>query len=111
LVLHRIIKTKRIPKDIDDVCEYISTKEREIAKCVWDLEDRIYARYASKHIGQDFQAIISDVDEHPCVEFISNIAGLKADVINYESQSLFSKVDVRIEQSDVVTKVIKVKII
>ena len=111
LVLHRILKTKKIPKDIDDICEYISTKEREIAKCVWDLEDRIYARYASKNIEEEFEAIISDVDEHPSVEFISNIAGLKADVINYEGQSLFSKVNVQIEQSDVITKVIKVKII
>ena len=111
LVLHRILKTKKIPKDIDDICEYISTKEREIAKLVWDLEDRIYARYASKHIGDMYEAIITDVDEHPSVEFISNIAGLKADVLNYESQSLFSNVEVQIEQSDIVSKSIKVKII
>ena len=111
LVLHRILKTKKIPKDIDDVCEYISTKEREIAKCVWDLEDRIYARYASNNIGENYEAIISDIDEHPSVEFINNIAGLKADVINYESQNLFSNINIRIEQSNIISKEIKVKII
>jgi hypothetical protein len=58
-----------------------------------------------------YEAIITDVDEHPSVEFISNIAGLKADVLNYESQSLFSNVEVQIEQSDIVSKSIKVKII
>ena len=111
LVLHRMLKTSKIPKDIDDICSDISTKEREIAKCVWDLEDRIYARYASKNIGQSFEAIISDVDEHPSVEFINKIAGLKANIINYESQSLFSNVEVVIEEVDVIAKEIKVKIV
>ena len=36
LVLHRILKTGKIPKDIDDICLDISDKEREIASLVWD---------------------------------------------------------------------------
>ncbi len=111
LVLHRILKTKKIPKDIDDVCEYISTKEREIAKLVWDLEDRIYARYASKHIGDIHKAIITDIDEHPSAEFIDNIAGLKANLSNYSSETLFSNVDVQIEKSDIISKEIIAKIV
>ena len=111
LVLHRILKTSKIPKDIDDICEYISTKEREIAKLVWDLEDRIYTRYASQNLQKDFEAIVTDVDEHPQCELVNNIAGLKCNITNYQSQTLFSNINIQIEKSDIISKTIIAKII
>ncbi|MBP9615825.1 MAG: VacB/RNase II family 3'-5' exoribonuclease, partial [Aliarcobacter sp.] len=47
LVLHRILKTKQTPKNIDDICSHISLNERKVDQLVWDFEDRKYARWAA----------------------------------------------------------------
>jgi ribonuclease R len=111
LVLHRILKNKKIPKDIDDICEHISTKERQIAKLVWDLEDRIYARYASRNIDNTYEAIICDLGENPQVELTGKFAGLTANIENYKGEKLFAKVKIQITKSDIIAKKILGKLV
>ena len=111
LVLHRILKTKKIPKDIDDICLNISTKERDIAKLVWDLEDRIYARYASNNIDEVYEAIVVNTGEFAQGELINTIAGLTFDIENYEEQTLFSDIKIKFVKSDIISKKIIAKII
>ena len=111
LVLHRMLKTKKIPNDIDEVCEYISATEREITQMVWDLEERKYARWAKKHIGEMFIAKIVQNEEHPKVDFIDGMKGLRAQILNYHGEQLFSTVKVEILSSDFIDKNIIVKIV
>jgi len=111
LVLHRILKTSIVPKDIDEICEHISTKEREIAKLVWDLEDRIYARYASNNLNNTYEAMVCDVGEKAQAEFVNTISGLNLDISNYKDEDLFSKVTIQLEKSDIISKKIVGKIV
>ena len=111
LVLHRLLKTKKVPNDIDEVCEYISTTEREITQMVWDLEERKYARWAKKHIGEIFVAKVVQNEEHPKVDFIEGMEGLRAQILNYHGEQLFSSVKVEIISSDFIDKTIIVKIV
>jgi len=114
LVLHRMLKTHKIPKNIEDICEDISIKERDIATLVWDYEDRKYARYFSNYIGDIFDAKIIDV-ETPTVKIEdSRLEGARAFINNEKndfSSKLFSKVKVKILSSDIISKRIDVKIV
>jgi ribonuclease R len=104
LVLHRILKTKKIPKDIDEICQNISTKEREITKLVWDLEDRIYARYALNNIDKIYEAIVVNIGEFAQGKLIHKIAGLTFDIENYTDETLFSNIKIKFTQSDLISK-------
>ena len=111
LVLHRILKASEVSKDIDEICEYISNIERDIARLVWDLEDRKYARWAYDNIDKVYEAIIVDVDDEPKGELSSDMIGLRFDIENYESEQLFSKINVKISSVNRITKKITVKIV
>ncbi len=103
LVLHRILKTKKVPKNIDEICEHISVQERKIDQMVWDFEDRKYARWAAKNIGLEVKAHIVDEQRGLCVTY-GQIAGAKISLDNYKGQKLFSKIRVIIKSSDVISK-------
>ena len=100
LVLHRILKTGDIPADIENICEDISTSEREIASLVWDFEDRKYARYFSDHIGKTFMATIVDALNY----IVKTDEGARIYLENYRGEKLFSKVKIKIVSSDIVLK-------
>jgi len=103
LVLHRILKTKVVPKDIDTVCESISSAERNIASCVWDFEDRKYARWAGNNLYKEFMVKLVDIEKN-IVELLDGAVGAKVIITNYKGQKLFSKFKVKLLSSDVVTK-------
>ena len=103
LVLHRILKTKKIPKNIDEICEHISNQERKIDQMVWDFEDRKYARWALKNIKKEVKAKIVDNEKGVCVTY-SDMPGAKIHLDNYKGQVLFSKIKVIIKSSDIVSK-------
>lgn len=111
LILHRILKTNTIPKDIGSICEYISTQEREITKLVWDLEDRIYARFALKNIDKIFEAIVTQIGEFPKGELVGKISGLNFEIQNYQEQNLFEKIKIKFVKSDIISKKIVAKIV
>ena len=103
LVLHRILKSGTIPKNIEEICEDISVREREIAQLVWDYEDRKYARYLSNHIGNVFMATIIDTDTI-IVKLDEEVNGARVYIENYSGEKLFSKIKVKITHSDIVSK-------
>ena len=103
LVLHRILKTGKIPEDIETICEDISIKEREIARLVWDYEDRKYARYLSKNIGKIYLATIVDTDTI-LVKLNEGVKGARIHIENYGGEKLFSQVKVKIVSSDIISK-------
>jgi ribonuclease R len=111
LILHRILKTGKIPDNIEQMCEEISNNEREINYMVWDLEDRKYARWAQQYIGQTFKAHIADDSDDPKIELDEVMLGLRAKVSNFAGQELFSKVIIEITKSDYISKNIECRII
>lgn len=110
LVLHRILKGSKIPKDIEEVCEHISDKERQIAYLVWDFEDRKYARWGSKNINKTFTAEIVDNEKH-IASLTDEIKGARVFIENYAGEKLFTKVKVKLKSSDIITKRISAHII
>jgi len=110
LVLHRILKTNKTPQDIEQICEDISTTEREIISLVWDFEDRKYARYMQDNIDKVFSGIIADTISH-IVKLDNQPKGARVVVENYSGEKLFTNVKIKIINSDIVTKIITAKII
>ena len=110
LVLHRILKTKQTPKNIDEICEHISLNERKVDQLVWDFEDRKYARWANKHIGEELKVKVVDIEKAKAVCY-EKIIGMKVVLQNYKGQKLFSKMRVKIKSADLVTKVIVATIV
>ncbi len=110
LVLHRILKNSSVPNNIDEICEDISVREREIASLVWDYEDRKYARFLSNHIGRVFMATIIDTDKI-IVKLDEKVKGARVYIENYSGQKLFSRVEVKITSSDIISKRINGNII
>ncbi len=105
LVLHRILKTKQTPKNIDDICSDISLNERKVDQLVWDFEDRKYARWAAANIGEDIKVKVVDTERGRAVCY-DNMIGMKVVLENYKAQKLFSKMKVKIKSADIVTKII-----
>ncbi|MFY9072452.1 RNB domain-containing ribonuclease [Aliarcobacter butzleri] len=110
LVLHRILKTKQTPKNIDEICEHISLNERKVDQLVWDFEDRKYARWANKHIGEELKVKVVDIEKAKAICY-EKIIGMKVMLENYKGQKLFSKMRVKIKSADLVTKVIVATIV
>jgi ribonuclease R len=105
LVLHRMLKTKQTPKNIDDICSHISLNERKVDQLVWDFEDRKYARWAASNIGEDIKVKVVDTERGRAVCY-DNMIGMKVVLENYKGQKLFSKMKVKIKSADIVTKII-----
>ena len=103
LVLHRMLKSRQTPKNIDEICEHISIQERKVDQLVWDYEDRKYARWAARNIGLEVKAKITDSERGFCVTY-GQIPGAKISLDNYKGQVLFSKIKVLIKSVDVITK-------
>ena len=105
LVLHRILKTKQTPKNIDEICEHISLNERKVDQLVWDFEDRKYARWALEHLEEEIKVKIVDTQKSKAVCY-EKMFGMKVVLENYKGQKLFTKLRVKIKSANVVTKVI-----
>lgn len=105
LVLHRILKSKQTPSNIEDICEHISIQERKIDQMVWDFEDRKYARWASKNIGKEIKVKITDIDRSRAICY-DKIKGLKVIIDNYKGQRLYTKLKVIIKEANIVSKVV-----
>jgi len=103
LVLHRMLKSKQTPKNIDEICEHISLNERKVAQLVWDYEDRKYARWANDNIGAMIKVKIVDTERNKAVSYDA-ISGLKVTIDNVKGQKLFTKLKVKIKEVDIVTK-------
>lgn len=110
LVLHRLLKTKQTPKNIDEICDYISNQERKIDTLVWDFEDRKYSRWAKDNIDKEIKVKIVDIERGKAVCY-DKIVGLKVVLNNYKGQKLFSKLKVKIVSACVATKVIVATIV
>ena len=104
LILHRILKSGDIPAEIEDICQKVSTTEREIAQLVWDYEDRKYARALQKTSQKSFNGIVVDMENHLVKLTDENFLGARVEVENYSGEKLFTPVVVKILSSDPLSK-------
>ena len=111
LILHRILKTKKIPKNIEEICEKISDTERKINNLVWDYEDRKYARYLEKNINKNFIGKIVDTQNQIVKLDDLKIKNARVYLDNYSGEKLFTSVEIKIISSDIITKKVIGKII
>lgn len=105
LVLHRILKSKKILQNIDEICTHISNQERKIDELVWDFEDRKYARWAKDNIGKSIKVKVIDTQRAKAVCY-DEMIGLKVILENYKAQKLFSKLGVKITSANIATKTV-----
>ena len=119
LILHRLLKTKIrndkkrfnfLLQDIDDICEQISSLERESDKVAWDFMDRKFARWAELHVGEDFEAIITVVGKSTIAKLDDEIKGARLFVLDDDIE-LFKRVLIKIVEADIVTCKIFVKLV
>ena len=108
LVLHRILKTKIIPKNINDICEHINLIERRVDELVWDFEERKFARWAKQNINLSLNVMITDAQKG-AAKTISPLYGIRVWIEDYDFEQLFSRIDVKISSVDLISKKINVK--
>ncbi len=115
LILHRLLKAiiyrdgkleRYILSNLPFLTEDISALERKTTKAEWDYEDRVFARWAEKNIGKDFEAVI--VDLHPTkdtvVKLDDTISGARIFVKRDKMEhTLFERVKVRLTGSNIAT--------
>ena len=119
LTLHRLLKAdlkrdkKRkefLLKDIDSLCENISMLERESDKVAWDYMDRKFARWANERIGENVQAIVTDVDRNVKAKLDDEIVGARIFLLD-DDVELFERVTVKLVEADIATARIYGKIV
>jgi ribonuclease R len=106
LILHRILKTKKIPKNISQLTQDISSQERKIQAITTDFADRKYARWAKDNISIKLKAKIIDISE-PTALVTSKVAGMKIEILNYKGEKLFANITIKIKSANIITKQIQ----
>jgi ribonuclease R len=121
LTLHRLLKAtlrndkkqkEYILKNIEALVVKISELEREAMKVEWDFYDRKYARYAAKHIGEVYSAIVEDVEIPPIAKIEEDLLlGARVFLKDKKKFDLFEKVNVEITNANIASAKIKGKVI
>ena len=117
LTLHRILKAtikkdekqlEYILRNIEALVVKISELEREAMKVEWDFYDRKYARFAAKHIGEEFEGVIEDTEIPPIAKITEDkLLGARIFLKNKSKFDLFEKVKIEIDSSNIATAKIK----
>jgi len=119
LTLHRLLKAdlrgddKRrefLLKKIESLCEHISKLERESDKVAWDYMDRKYARYLNAHIGDNFEAIVTDIDKNPIAKLEDEIIGARIFLLDNDVD-LFDRIIIKIVEADIATTKVYARVV
>lgn len=109
LILHRLIKAdlkedkeqnEYLLRNIEPLCQRVSELERESTKAEWDFRDRKLARWAEKHIGEEFKANIVEVGENAKAILESEIEGVTLN-LRGDSVMLFDRIIIKIDSVDI----------
>lgn len=119
LLLHRILKEKitltQMPNSkecLPILCEDLSQKEREVTKIEQDFQDRKFARYLFKHIGQSYEGIIHSQNNQNPIVALSSYPLIGARVISLKScGTKYQRVRIQILEVNLATAKIYGKII
>ena len=89
-------------KDIDALCEKISTLERESDKVAWDYMDRKFARFMALHVGENFKAIVVETEQNPIAKLEDEMKGARIFLLD-KDVSLLQRVELKIVESNIAT--------
>ena len=106
LILHRLIKAQLnedkeqneyLLRNIEPLCARVSELERESTKAEWDFRDRKLARWAEKHLGEEFKAHVVEVGEN--AKAVLEVEEVKGVTVNLHGDNvmLFDEVILKIE--------------
>ena len=105
LILHRLIKSQLkedkeeneyLLRNIEPLCQRVSELERESTKAEWDFRDRKLARWAEKHVGEEFKAHVVEAGENAKAVLDCDIQGVTVN-LRGDNVMLFDKVILTIE--------------
>ena len=105
LILHRLIKSQLkedkeqneyLLRNIEPLCQRVSELERESTKAEWDFRDRKLARWAEKHVEEEFKAHIVEAEENAKAVLDCDIQGVTVN-LRGDNVMLFDKVILTIE--------------
>ncbi len=109
LTLHRLLKAilqenekeeKYILRNIEALATKISELEREAAKCEWDYQDRVFARWAFKNMEKSYIAVVTDTQKSPIAVIEDEVVGARVFLKNYDLE-MFDKVRIQIIDSNI----------
>lgn len=118
LLLHRLLKAKldndeKYSKyqleNIDELCNSLSKLERESDRVAWDYMDRKFARWASRNIGGEFEAIITEVGRNIVAKLDDELKGANILIID-EDVELLERVKVKIIEANILQANIVAKV-
>ena len=124
LILHRLIEAELesdsrsrayLLRNIESLCARVSDLERKATKAEWDFRDRKFARWAAKHIGECFDARISEMDENEAGRpakalLLCEMEGITVEIVAGNAP-LFEHVKVKLTHSDIAEAKIQAEII
>ncbi len=105
LILHRLIKAdlrankeqeEYLLRNIEPLCQRVSELERESTKAEWDFRDRKLARWANRHIGQEFKAHVVEAGESAKAILECEVEGVSVN-LRGDNLLLFDKIIVKID--------------
>jgi len=105
LILHRLIKADLkedkeqndyLLRNIEPLCQRVSELERESTKAEWDFRDRKFARWANKHVGEEFKAHVVEVGENAKAVLECDVEGISVN-LRGDNVMLFDKIIVKID--------------
>ena len=105
LILHRLIKAdltddkeqnEYLLRNIEPLSQRVSELERESTKAEWDFRDRKLARWAEKHIGEEFKAHIVEAGESAKAILECEIEGVTVN-LRGDNVMLFDKIILKID--------------
>lgn len=110
LILHRILKdkvalneNKQYKDSLPILCDQLSLQEREVAQIELDFQDRKFARYLSKHLGQIYNGIIVS-EKSPLIVALSDFPLMGARVITLNGQGVkYQKARIQILEVNLAT--------
>ena len=111
LILHRLIKSQLkedkeqndyLLRNIEPLCQRVSELERESTKAEWDFRDRKLARWANKHVGEEFKAHVVEAGENAKAVLDCDIEGVTVN-LRGDNVMLFDKVILTIESVSLAT--------
>jgi len=109
LILHRLIKAdlkedkeqnEYLLRNIEPLAQRVSELERESTKAEWDFRDRKLARWAEKHLGQEFKAHIIEVGENAKAILECEVEGVSVN-LRGDKVMLFDNIILKIESVNI----------
>ncbi len=110
LMVHRLLKAilakdmdqaGYLMRNIDALCEQISTLEREADYTAKDLENRKYARWAAERIGTVVKARIISLEPAPVAILFDEIIGARIFLKGDEGLVLFGNVQIELTEANI----------